>query len=858
MLPIPTMPFSLHCEALSYAAFSILFLYISGFWLAHWLETEQTQAAVWAWTPVLGLAVSVLALTNLSYIGLPARISAPVLAAAFGLLDALTIWRRKVRWRMDPLQWSGLALTGAGTGLLLLPYVLFGGFHYFGDPITYAAIGDFLRDNSYFHPAEPAHLFPWLSQMLLYQVGHFRIGATMYLSGTQALLGIDGYTAFMPVTAAYVFVSFCGIWLLGQQLLKSMRYAQAVAQGGYCFNVTMVYWPAIESFMSQVASLGLVYAIQAIALKPGDGSHLRRAAGTGILVGALLSVYPEILPFALAPLFLYHLYRLIRRTLPLHEVFRHWLLSLLVAAVVNPYTWTYAVANVIQEIRARPGFQFLPPSPIYLEYLYGLGDPTGSVLRLQPAAVFLGLVLTIITVLGVLKLDKEVRAFAVLSLGLYTVIALYQWQVADYAYGFLKALTFMAFMAVIGLGSGMGFLLSFPPRSLPGGCGRASGIAWAALLCLFLAIFEFTGYGMAGRPWYPHPVSAGRLMEEFFELRSVSGVPKTHEKTLVVVPNDNFDKWISYFFRRPVGDLFPSAYFEVINNRPIGAVRDYQYVLALSGVTQWRDEERVIFRNRIFAFSRMQPFLMQGKTGWHGREISGGQVVQWMNKRAEMIACAPTGGSVRLRATIHLTPDRRRKHLNLIVGGKIIESYYVDREPYQLQTGEVQLQPGLNTLIFETEEEPTRYGSDPRLLSLLWEPIQLVRNAPAFLSAANPNHVPFLEGLSGGWVSDSGLRVRFTRPDGSRAVLKIHGNLWNLKQVLPQRLQITADGKALQPVVIRKPGVFDVSVVIPVAKASSPLDIRILPEKTFCPKELGMNNDPRHLAFGAVALELVE
>ena len=857
MLHFIAMSFDFHFEALAYALAGILFLYLTGFWLVGWLKADQTVSALWAWTPVLGLAVTVLVTANLSYLGMPVKISTPLLLLVCCVLDGWAVYRRKPHWYMDQQEWLGLAIAAAGTFLFVLPYVVFGVYHYFADAITYASIADFLRDKSYFDSPEPAHLYPWLSQMLLYRVGHFRIGSPLYMSAMETVLGINGFAGFVPATATFVFASMCGLWLLLRRFLNSLRIAQLVAHASYCFNVTLVYWPAVSNFMAQAASFGLVYALQVEGVEMDSGSRRMNVLSAGVLIGALISVYPEILPLALAPIFLYHLYAVIRRPIFLREFGIRWCLSLLVAMLVNPYTWTYAAKSVMAELQGRPGFRFLPPSPDYLEYFYGLGDPTGILRRLEWVPVLVGLVLAAITVMGVRRIEGKLRAFVCISLLFYGSMALYEKEVLQYDYGFLKALVFMSFLIPIGVGSGMGYLLSLPRKSALGALGRTTGTAWAGLLCIVMGLFEITAYGMYPLPWYPRHRSARGSMEEFFGLSSVSGVPKPNEKTLIVVPDEALDKWVSYFFRKPVGDLLPGSYFAVINS-PITDFSQYRYVIGQTDATAWADEDKIIFQNRDFTFSRIQPFILAGRNGWYGLEVSSDRTAEWMGKRGEMIAYLPKAGTIRLQAIIHLTPDLRKKHLNLFVGGKEVGSYFVDHEPFLLETGDVSLAAGLNTLVFETDEAPARYGADPRLLNLLWEPLRIVRGAPSFISADNPRQAGYLEGLSGGWVSDAGLRVRFARPETGESVLKIHGDLWNIKGLVPERLKITADGKELPDVVINKSGVFVVSVPVRVVKGSELFEVRIVPQNTFCPKELGMNNDPRHLAFGGVELELTQ
>lgn len=100
-----------------------------------------------------------------------------------------------------------LLCVGLGTIPLIL-IIVYGAIYPYCDGYTYICNADYLMDYGYRVIPNPDEtvLHPWLSQTLLYQTAHFRIGAQMFLALFSALFDVRfSIELFMPVTAYGVF-----------------------------------------------------------------------------------------------------------------------------------------------------------------------------------------------------------------------------------------------------------------------------------------------------------------------------------------------------------------------------------------------------------------------------------------------------------------------------------------------------------------------------------------------------------------------------------------------------------------------------------------------------------------------------
>src|SRR4051794_40894864 len=107
-------------------------LYVVGYWPTTLLETDRTRTTRWILMPLFGLAICVLAASNLSYLGLPTLYSTCLIVGASLLGDVLAFRR----WGPGPIPRptkQALGIVLVGTTLFLLPYAMFGQFPFLGD-----------------------------------------------------------------------------------------------------------------------------------------------------------------------------------------------------------------------------------------------------------------------------------------------------------------------------------------------------------------------------------------------------------------------------------------------------------------------------------------------------------------------------------------------------------------------------------------------------------------------------------------------------------------------------------------------------------------------------------------------------
>lgn len=863
------MPFHFHLEAFTYAAATIVLLYIAGYWLAALLCGDRQDTDMWAYAPLVGLGVQTILIENLNYLGMPVRYGTPLLLALFLILDLIVLKRR---WREAVVvsvrnKAAALGIALLGTAAFILPFGLYGGFPALSDAFYYCAVADFVHGHSYFASAEPAHIYPWLSQMLMAQFTHSRMGAQYFHASSDALLGINAFTNFIPITATFLFTSFCGLSLLAKRLLRSSRVAILACLTAYCLNVLLVLWAPAQNFLSQTPGLGFMYGMMAsfLVFSEKDATWRDVVAG-GLFTSGLVTYYPELLPFALVPIFLYIFLRfaegmyvrgreICRRSLP------YGIAAMLVSVIINPYTWYYTVQGIIMAVRSngRPGFQFLPPSKALVELYFSLIGPEGwwHPLLMYPL-LLLGAALAIITFVGFIRLHYEARVFITGAAAIYFIAGIYIVMVEHYNYGFLKLLVYSFFLVPICFGSGVAYFLKNPVQSLLGGTVRALLGVWALAGLLSLTSFVRTGYGMTLNGAYHHPDSPALFMKYYEDFSNVSSAIKPGEKALVFVRDDGYARWIPYFYRKPMGDYFKGGYFGIIAGRAIDSLDSYRYIIGTNAIS-WKDNRELVFSNGLFSMSQTQAFLTLGEKGWYDTEFIAGKTMHWTAKQAEVIAFSPKPDLVALKTFVHRPPDGAVKHLNVTVNGQPAAKYVVDKDPFELETPLLTLKAGLNKIVFETDESPKRYGADPRDLSLLFEKVEFVRYAPLVLAARSAADQQYLEGLTpDGWVPAEGIRIRFEKPASSHPILDITGDVYDNRAVPIQVIRISVNGSWEKAVSINDAKPFEVSIPLPASGDARLLDVTIRGEKTFCPKDVHMGDDPRVLAFHLTSVALKE
>lgn len=199
----------------------------------------------------------------------------------------------------DLINLAACCMLGA---LPLFMIIVFGAQYPYCDGYTYICNADYLMEHGYQVLVNPEDtiMHPWLSQTLLYQTAHFRIGAQMLLAFFSSIFGVRfSLELFLPVTAFGVFLWGMGIWNFMTKRYAVNRYARVLAIILVTGNVPIVLWNAVYGFLPQI--FGSAFFISAIAgifcFSKWKEEKIWCIFSTAMLFSCEALVYNEMLPF---------------------------------------------------------------------------------------------------------------------------------------------------------------------------------------------------------------------------------------------------------------------------------------------------------------------------------------------------------------------------------------------------------------------------------------------------------------------------------------------------------------------------------------------------------------------------------
>jgi hypothetical protein len=351
---------------------------------------------------------------------------------------------------------------------------------------------------------------------------------------------------------------------------------------------------------------------------------------------------------------------------------------------------------------------------------------------------------------------------------------------------------------------------------------------------------------------YPMSMSAGARWSKIAEVSNLAHIPKPDETTLTGCPIDSIARWVPYFYRQPLGDLFPSIYYR-FRWRPVTDPAAFQWYLFCRPDTSWKDEQAALFDNGMFTFSRPQTTLIVTNDGWYGADGYKGSYARWMNRRGRLLLIAPRPDTVTLEAAVHLAPDSLPKHLHYTLDGQPAGEVLVERSE-RLVTPPFNLSAGFHQLVFQTDEEPRLYGRTK--LNLWFGDLHIKQPAPSFLDTRRAADRAFLEGLTpDGWVGKGGVHVLLRNPGASNVVLEIRG--YALQDGVPGAIIVRPDDGQAVTTAIESRGPFACRVSLRM-HAAEDLRLALVPANVKTPASLGINGDMRELGFRLISLGISE
>jgi hypothetical protein len=290
-------------------------------WSRVFLPGHQ-QAARFYLAPVMGLATFVLIGSYLGrYVALGDSILVPlvvgaILVAAFRYQPAIAELKR------DIALVCGFGLL-CGTSVLA-PLYLHGALNAHNDTFTYLAQSDWLQHSPFLARIAPDQMTPASSQIALYQIYGFRMGASFLLALAQAMLNARWALEVYPGVVIAAMAACC--LLIGfpvAVLLKPLRLRYRLPLLALpSFGLGGLVFGANFGFLPQTVGLGLsagaVFATGLVlrSITAGDRTTadvVRAVLPIATLLAAVIFSYSEIVPFVVAGIGLGGLWFAVRR-----------------------------------------------------------------------------------------------------------------------------------------------------------------------------------------------------------------------------------------------------------------------------------------------------------------------------------------------------------------------------------------------------------------------------------------------------------------------------------------------------------------------------------------------------------------
>lgn len=276
--------------------FGIPFEYLAG-------NQEESKGVSVPSAFLMGAAQLILLSYWLSYFGMAMESAVFIIGLLCIILWIVVIFKRKFSLKDFISVENGfiVLICVAAGALALIPMVVYKASFSYGDGYTYICIADYLVEHGYNEPAELNEYYPWLTQMALYQIKHFRIGAQMLLSfWTAALHQEYSIMVYTPLSGVGVALFGNAVWLYSKSKACSDTRTNIHAVIFSAFNVPIVIWSAIYGFFPQL--FGLVYMITALAcllnmMKGNCQPTLKNVWQAAVFTAVMALCYSEVVPF---------------------------------------------------------------------------------------------------------------------------------------------------------------------------------------------------------------------------------------------------------------------------------------------------------------------------------------------------------------------------------------------------------------------------------------------------------------------------------------------------------------------------------------------------------------------------------
>jgi hypothetical protein len=302
----------LFLSSFSALLFLLLLVTTAGRRIADLFPTAVKESSAFYVAPLLGLACLILTTTLYGWLSpFKPNISLPL---TIGLL-VLGVLFEKDRSMLFRDWFIVSVFASVVTIPILAPAIRFDGFNPCTDIFTYLAQGQWLQGHAFSEAARASGFFPAETQVVLYQTGGYRMGASFLLGFVQSLFHFEwSYGAFLPtVSLAFAVGSLALGGIIRQVLPVSKKVCLALCTlpaftlNGFVFGAQWGFFPQVFGLAFAAGLACLIPALVGDALE-SKPSRLKQSVNLfplAVCFSALLISYNDMFPVIGAGTFLF-------------------------------------------------------------------------------------------------------------------------------------------------------------------------------------------------------------------------------------------------------------------------------------------------------------------------------------------------------------------------------------------------------------------------------------------------------------------------------------------------------------------------------------------------------------------------
>jgi hypothetical protein len=311
------------------------------------VRAETSELRIVLAAPAIGSAVTALAAFSLSKAGVAVQDCAVPIAVTLLVASAIVLAIRRPEVHPGVLAVVGVCVAG----LLLAGWPMFSlGYRWLGngndDMSNYVLSAQELLKYGLLSHLDVTGLIQgrdYATTLSWLHITGGRPGSDILLAFVSRVAGRPPYQTFMPLILAFSLSGASAVGALAMQVAQ--RWWAAALAAGLVLVSPLATYGVLQQLLAQVWGIGLVGALFALLMRPelhgGRGPRVREVIPIGILAGALVLGYVELVPTMGLAYVVYVAILGARRQLTISALARLWLPALaIVVVLLNTYFFT--------------------------------------------------------------------------------------------------------------------------------------------------------------------------------------------------------------------------------------------------------------------------------------------------------------------------------------------------------------------------------------------------------------------------------------------------------------------------------------------------------------------------------------